>query len=57
MMQLELFPLELTQWELEKLNQWIYEICCECNPHDEFFEFDPRVKPQYNNYLNSAETN
>lgn len=41
MLQLELFPLELTQWELEKLNQWLYEICGECYPHDEFFEFEP----------------
>lgn len=41
MTQLELFPLELTEMELAELNKRIYEICCECYPHDEFFEFEP----------------
>lgn len=41
MTQLELFPLELTDWELKILNEMIFEICCECYPHDEFFEVEP----------------
>jgi hypothetical protein len=40
MTQLELFPLELTDSELAELNKRIYEICCECYPHDEFFEVE-----------------
>ena len=40
MTQLELFALELTDPELAELNKRIYEICCECYPHDEFFEVE-----------------
>ena len=40
MTQLELFPLELTELELKILNEMIFEICCECYPHDEFFEVE-----------------
>ena len=41
MTQLDLFALELTELELAELNKRIYEICCECYPHDEFFEVEP----------------
>lgn len=41
MTQLDLFPFELTDSELVELNKRIYEICCECYPHDEFFEVEP----------------
>jgi len=41
MTQHDLFPLELSEQELKLLNQMIYEICCECYPHDEFFEVEP----------------
>ena len=43
MTQAELFPQELTQAELAELNKRIYEICCECYPHEEFFEVEPTV--------------
>jgi len=40
MTQLELFPLELTDLELARLNALLREISESMNTHEEIFEFD-----------------